>query len=75
MATRFSLLIHCLKGNEVADAARLDITQVTATILALQFLVHVYVHVDGDESDSDPLADLDNEDEDKLDTNKVVMKS
>ena len=59
--------IHCLKENGIAAAARPAIEIATAVLLAPR--------VDGDDSDSDPFADLDeSEDEDELACNEVVIE-
>ena len=59
--------IHCLKENGLAAAARPAIEQATAAPLAPR--------ADGDESDSDPFADLDDkEDDDELACNEIIVE-
>ena len=59
--------IHCLKESGIAAAARPAIEQATAALLAPR--------ADGDESDSDLFADLDDEDDDnELACNKIIIE-
>ena len=57
--------IHCLKSGEVAADAAEEIRQLTAEMLASQ-----------PDDDDDPFADLDepNSDENKLETNELVIE-